>query len=131
MFENNADTLQIYAWIASSIHRPPAKRAVAMAFMNSIGNAASIWTPYTYTDASAPHYRPALGVVIALEVVAGLGGLVLRFYLQRQNKRFARLEDADSELRPSDLKKLERTAEVEGIDLAAARQLQKGFRYTL
>ena len=102
-----------------------------MAFMNSIGNAASIWTPYTYTDASAPHYRLALGVVIGLEVIAGLSGLVLRFYLQRQNKRFERLENADSELRPSDVKKLERTAEVEGIDLAAARQLQKGFRYTL
>lgn len=102
-----------------------------MAFMNSVGNMASIWTPYTYTDSSAPHYRPALGVVIGLMVISGLMGLVLRIYLQRQNKRYARLEDADTELEPRDLKKLEKTAEVEGIDLAAARQLQKGFRYAI
>lgn len=102
-----------------------------MAFMNSVGNAASIWTPYTYTDSSAPHYRPALGIVIGLMAICALTGLILRLYLQRQNKRFERLENADTELRPSDLKKLEKTAEVEGIDLAAARQLQKGFRYVL
>ena len=40
---------QIYAWISSSIPRPPAKRAAAMAFMNSVGNAASIWTPCKHT----------------------------------------------------------------------------------
>lgn len=102
-----------------------------MAFMNSVGNAASIWTPFTYTDSSAPHYRPALGVVIGLMVIAGISGLVLRLYLARQNKSFARMENADAELTPRDLKKIEKTAEVEGIDLAAARQLQKGFRYDL
>ena len=102
-----------------------------MAFMNSVGNAASIWTPYTYTSSSSPHYKPALGVVIGLMVIAGLSGLVLRIYLARQNKRFARMEDADGELTARDLKKLERTAEIEGVDLATARQLQKGFRYGL
>lgn len=102
-----------------------------MAFMNSVGNMASIWTPYTYPDSSAPHYREALGVVLGLLTVAFLSGLALRLYLQKQNNRFARLENADTELRPSDLRKLEKTAEVEGIDLAAARQLQKGFRYAL
>ena len=102
-----------------------------MAFMNSVGNAASIWTPFTYTSSSSPHYKPALGIVIGLMVISGLSGLVLRFYLARQNKRFARMEDADGELTARDLKKLERTAEIEGVDLATARQLQKGFRYGL
>ena len=102
-----------------------------MAFMNSVGNAASIWTPYTYTDSSAPHYRPALGVVIALMSLGGIAGTILRFYLIRQNKRLERMEGADSELRESDVRKLQKTAELEGIDIAAARQLQKGFRYVL
>ena len=66
--------------------RPPAKRAAAMAFMNSIGNAASIWTPFTYWDSSQPHYRPALGIVMGLMVVAGITGTILRFYLAAQNK---------------------------------------------
>ena len=102
-----------------------------MAFMNSVGNAASIWTPFTYTDSSAPYYRPALGVVIALMTCAGLAGTFLRYYLSQQNKRFARMEDEDTELREADIKRLKKTAELEGIDLAAARQLQKGFRYQL
>lgn len=38
----------IYAWISNAIPRPPAKRAAALAFINSIGNSASIWTPFTY-----------------------------------------------------------------------------------
>ena len=122
---------QIYAWISSSIPRPPAKRAAAMAFMNSIGNMASIWTPYTYTDASFPHYRPALGVVIGLMAAAGIAGTVLRFYLVRQNKRFERLENADTELTERDMKKLQKTAEMEGVDVATARQLQKGFRFAI
>lgn len=121
----------IYAWIASSIPRPPAKRAAAMAFMNSVGNAASIWTPYTYTDASFPHYRPALGVVIGLMTLAAISGTGLRFYLIRQNKHMERMEGADAELREKDVQKLQKTAELEGIDVAAARQLQKGFRYQL
>ena len=123
--------VKIYAWISSAIPRPPAKRAAAMAFMNSIGNAASIWTPFTYTDSSAPHYRPALGIVIGLMVVAGISGTFLRFYLDRQNKGFERLENSDTELKERDMVKLQKTAEMEGIDVAAARQLQKGFRYQL
>lgn len=111
--------------------RPPAKRAAAMAFMNSVGNAASIWTPFTYTDSSAPHYRPALGIVIGLMVVAGISGTFLRFYLQRQNKAFGRAESSDAEMKEKDVQKLQKTAEMEGIDMATARQLQKGFRYQL
>jgi hypothetical protein len=37
-----------YSWIANAIPRPPAKRAAALAFINSVGNSASIWTPFTY-----------------------------------------------------------------------------------
>lgn len=102
-----------------------------MAFMNSIGNAASIWTPYTYTDSSAPQYRPALGVVIGLMTLAGITGTIMRFYLARQNKRLERMEGSDSELKERDVQKLRKTAELEGIDIAAARKLQKGFRYGL
>ncbi|KAK5168929.1 uncharacterized protein LTR77_006238 [Saxophila tyrrhenica] len=102
----------VYAWISSSIPRPPAKRAAAIAFMNSVGNAASIWTPFTYWDGSAPHYRPALGIVVGLMTVAGITGTILRFYLANENKKFERLEQADTELREKDLKRLQKTAEM-------------------
>jgi len=103
-----------------------------MAFMNSVGNAASIWTPYTYhADSSGPHphFTLALGVVIGLMAVGAISGTVLLFYLIHENKQMERMEGADAELKERDIKKLEKTAELEGIDIAAARQLQKGFRF--
>jgi len=121
----------LYAWIANAIPRPPAKRAAALAFINSVGNAASIWTPFTYTDSSAPHYRPALGVCTGLEILALLCALILRWLLLKQNAEFERLENVDQELDQKDLEKLQKTAEIEGIPLSAARQIQKGYRYMI
>ncbi|KAK6440620.1 hypothetical protein LTR95_003152 [Oleoguttula sp. CCFEE 5521] len=91
----------IYAWIANSIPRPPAKRAAALAFINS------------------------------LTVIAAICGFILRTMLVRDNKMLERMDGQDTELTEKDLKRLRKTAEVEGIDIAAARQLQKGYRYLI
>jgi hypothetical protein len=121
----------IYAWISNAIPRPPAKRAAALAFINSVGNSASIWTPFTYWPSSAPHYRPALGICIGLEVVALACFIGMRFYLQMQNKQFERMEKEDIELNEKEMRRLQRTAEFEGVDLGVARVMQKGYRYML
>ncbi|GAB7324529.1 hypothetical protein MBLNU13_g08435t1 [Cladosporium sp. NU13] len=120
-----------YAWIANSIPRPPAKRAAALAFINSFGNAASIWTPFTYFKWSAPYYHPAMGIIVALTAIAGICGVIHRWLLERDNKRLARLENESVPLSESDLKKLQKTADMEGIDIATARQLQKGYRFMI
>ena len=122
---------QTYAWIANSIPRPPAKRAAALAFINSFGNAASIWTPFTYFKWSAPYYHTAMGIIIALTAIAGICGIIHRWLLERDNKRLARLENESVPLSESDLKKLQKTADMEGIDIATARQLQKGYRFMI
>lgn len=121
----------IYAWISSSIPRPPAKRAAALAFINSIGNAASIWTPFTYRTADAPHYRPALGICIGLQVLAAVCAFALKTLLEKQNAQLARMENSDSQLTEGDIKKLEKTAQVEGVTVAEARALQKGYRFVI
>ncbi|KUI63523.1 hypothetical protein VM1G_10273 [Cytospora mali] len=121
----------LYAWISSSIPRPPAKRAAALAFINSIGNSSSIWTPFTYKAKDAPYYRPALAVCIAFQCLAAISALALRILLQKQNARMARMEDEDAQLTPSDLKRLEKTAHVEGVTIAEARALQKGYRFVI
>lgn len=118
-----------YAWIANAIPRPPAKRAAAFAFINAIGNSASIWTPFVYTTGSAPHYRPALGMNIGLQIVAGLAGLTMFFILTRANKRLDKLQNENEELTPKELAKLEKTAEMEGTDISTARRAQKNYRY--
>ncbi|KAK4540334.1 hypothetical protein LTR36_009291 [Oleoguttula mirabilis] len=118
----------LYAWIANAIPRPPAKRAAALAFVNSVGNAASIWTPFTYTASSKPYYRVAMGVNVGLTAMSAVCAVVLRIILERDNKRLARMENADAELTERDLAVLQKTADMEGISIAAARRLQKGYR---
>ena len=118
-----------YAWISNALPRPPAKRAAAYAFINSVGNSASIWTPFTYRKQDSPHYAPALAVCIALQVIGFIMAVGVKFYLARQNKQLDRLENEDVVLTEKELLRLHRTAEVEGIDVAAARKLQKGYRY--
>lgn len=120
-----------YAWISNAIPRPPAKRAAALAFMNSVGNAASIWTPFTYYESQGKHYPVALGICIGLQALAALMGVILRWYLQKQNKRLARLEDENAQLTDREMAKLQKTAEFEGIDIAAARKMQKGYRFMI
>ena len=121
----------IYAWISNAIPRPPAKRAAALAFVNSVGNAASIWTPFTYIPSSAPHYRPALGACIALQCIGIICAITLRWYLIRQNRQLELMEQEDVTLTEKDIRKLEKTAEFEGINMSAARRLQKGYRYMI
>ena len=121
----------VYSWIANAIPRPPAKRAAAYAFINSVGNSASIWTPYTYREEDAPFYRPAMGVCIALQGVGAVMALFMYFHLRQLNRRQERLEDEDVTLTEEEQRRLQKTAEFEGVDIAAARQLQRGFRYVI
>jgi hypothetical protein len=63
--------------------------------------------------------------------VAFFVGLILYLDLRAENKRLERMENEDGILTERDMRRLQKTAEVEGIDIAAARRLQKGFRYVL
>lgn len=58
-------------------------------------------------------------------------GILLRVVLTKRNSRLARMENENEELTERDLAVLRKTAEVEGIDIAAARRLQKGYRYMI
>lgn len=58
-------------------------------------------------------------------------GLLLRIVLTRRNNRLARLENENVELDEKDLAKLQKTAELEGTDLATARRMAKSYRYMI
>ncbi|KAH9863675.1 hypothetical protein J1614_009607 [Plenodomus biglobosus] len=121
----------IFSWISGVLTRPPAKRAAAYALINSLGNAMTIWTPYTYLDDERPHFYTGIGICIALMTIAACLLTLLRFILKRENAKLAALEDENMSLSEKDLARLQRTAETEGISIAQARQLQKGFRYPI
>ncbi|KAK7943552.1 MFS transporter prlL [Apiospora aurea] len=48
----------VKTWIADVIPQPAAKRAVAIALINAIGNASSIYSTWLWPDADAPRYIP-------------------------------------------------------------------------
>ncbi|OCK86232.1 hypothetical protein K432DRAFT_412754 [Lepidopterella palustris CBS 459.81] len=121
----------INAWISNAIPRPPAQHAVALAFINSIGNSDSIWMPFTYFPPSASHYRPALGVCIGLKVITLEMFISTHFYLQMQNRQLERLQVENSQLTERYMREMQKTADFKGIDIEAARMMQKGYQYML
>jgi hypothetical protein len=72
-----------------------------------------------------------MGIIIGLTVIAALCAILLRYVLMKENRQLERMENEDTQLTEKDLRKLQKTADIEGIDIAAARQLQKGFRYII
>jgi len=70
-------------------------------------------------------------VCIGLEVLALACFVGLRMYLQMQNRQLELMEKEDAVLTERDVKKLEKTAEIEGVDVRKARAMQKGYRYML
>ncbi len=78
-----------------------------------------------------PYFREAFGTNIGMFAIIAICTVAMRFWIQSDNKRLARLEDVSVPLSDKDYQVLKRTAEVEKIDIATARELQKGFRYLL
>ncbi|KAI3326117.1 MFS general substrate transporter [Xylariaceae sp. AK1471] len=75
------------AWISNTMPRPPAKRAAALAFINAVSNATSIYASYLYLDSYAPRYIIAFSVNSATIVLAIACALTLRVILVRLNKK--------------------------------------------
>ncbi|KAI5860084.1 major facilitator superfamily domain-containing protein [Durotheca rogersii] len=100
------------AWISNTLPRPPAKRAAALAFINAVSNASSIYASYMYEDRMAPRYIVAMSVNCGTVCLSIVSATVLRFMLVRLNR------------------KLERGIFVEGaINALPGEAAQHGFRF--
>jgi len=103
------------AWISNSIPRPPAKRAAALAAINAVSNASSIYASYMYPQAKGqthPNLVLPLSVDSATAALAIIMATVLRIMLGRLNKR------------------LDRGEHVEGaINAVPGHAAEKGFRF--
>lgn len=83
------------AWISNSLPRPPAKRAAALAVINAISNATSIYASYMYTDPLAPRYLAAMCTNCGTVVLAIAAATALRIVLRRLNMRLDRGETVE------------------------------------
>ncbi|OJJ63750.1 hypothetical protein ASPSYDRAFT_141445 [Aspergillus sydowii CBS 593.65] len=79
-------------WISNTLPRPASKRAAALAGINCVSNASSIYASYMYPDSDKPRFVTAMAVNCATAFVAILSATLLRVILVRLNKRLDRGE---------------------------------------
>ncbi|KAL4915522.1 major facilitator superfamily domain-containing protein [Aspergillus aurantiobrunneus] len=79
-------------WISNTLPRPASKRAAALAGINCVSNASSIYASYIYPDSDKPRFVTAMAVNCATAFVAIVSATVLRVLLVRLNKRLDRGE---------------------------------------
>lgn len=77
----------ILSWVNSTIARPKAKRAVAVALATAVANCTNISTAYVYPSSDAPMYRTGGSVLCAVLVVGSLASLLLKVWLRKLNQK--------------------------------------------
>ena len=118
-----AGFIVFYSWISSSFPRPPAKRAVALAFINAFSQLGNIAGSYVW-NSKANGFRNSYGVVLAMFVATIAGCALIRLQLARLNRRLAAAED--------DCATLPGAADQDIIDSPdEALRMRKGFRYLM
>ncbi|KAG7005255.1 hypothetical protein G7Y79_00020g047830 [Physcia stellaris] len=105
------------AWISNTLPRPPAKRAAALAAINAVSNASSIYASYMYPESAGPRYVVAMSVNCVTAFIAICSATFLRFILVRLNKKLDRGETVEGAVVMG-----------EGVPGEAA---SKGFRFVL
>ena len=75
------------AWISSTFPRPPSKRAVVIAFINSFGHLGSVFSSYMWPKTWGPTYRYSYGICIATSVLAIVMILGFRTHLKALNEK--------------------------------------------
>jgi len=85
----------LYSWSSNSIPRPTAKRAAALAIINSVLNSPSIYTSFLYQTKWAPRYVLAMSFNAGTTLIAIIAATVLRMMLVRLNKKLDSGEHVD------------------------------------
>jgi hypothetical protein len=88
----NAD-FPTLGWTASTLGQTDEKKAVAIAMCNTLGNLASVYTPYLWPDSDAPRFLGAMGASIGFSAGVVVCAWVLRFFLKRTNKKLRENEN--------------------------------------
>ncbi|KAG8629692.1 hypothetical protein KVT40_001311 [Elsinoe batatas] len=77
----------VLAWAAASLGETDEKKAVAIAMTNTVGNLASVYTPYLWPDSDQPRYIKAFMASIGFSIGVVICAWVMRILLQRKNKK--------------------------------------------
>ena len=109
-----------YSWISSSFPRPPAKRAVAIAFINAFSQLGNIAGSYVW-DLEENGYRKSYGIVTSMFGLTIVGCLIFRMVLSNLNKKLEEQQQVWDTQPDAAERVLDQADE--------ALRMQKGFRY--
>jgi len=87
--QSYAGFIVFFAWMSTSIPRPPSKRAVAFAFINAFSQFGSIAGSYVWPSVWGPTYRYSYGITLSCFGLGIVMTLLFREYLRRENLKFA------------------------------------------
>ncbi|KAL4739948.1 major facilitator superfamily domain-containing protein [Aspergillus similis] len=86
------------SWLSSSLPRPRAKRAAALAIVNLMGaGVAHFYTSYMFPDSQKPRYYAGGGIMSGACLLCAVMALTIKWYLRRENKRMDEEEDRNGE----------------------------------
>lgn len=74
-------------WVASTLGQTNEKKAVAVALANTLGNLASVYTPYLWPDTDAPRFGTAMAASIGFSAGVVICAWIMRLILMRDNKK--------------------------------------------
>ncbi|WVR09758.1 hypothetical protein IAU60_006834 [Kwoniella sp. DSM 27419] len=115
----------MYTWMSSSFPRPPAKRAVALAFMNALSQTGNIAGSYVWPNKFGPSFVKSYGIVLAMFGTTIALNVWFRQILVSANKKLEAGENAFG----SHGDNLAQAAKLESTTVRDAKQMQKGFRF--
>ncbi|KAG6330130.1 hypothetical protein ID866_8959 [Astraeus odoratus] len=114
-------------WVANTIPRPPSKRAAAISLVTGIGGTGSVAGSYIWKASWGPQYRQTLLITSCTYASGAIAAFIIRYLLMRENERMEQLEIDTME--STQLERIEKAAELEGITVEEAVTRRKGFRY--
>jgi len=128
--QSYAGFIVFYSWISNSIPRPPAKRAVAIGFINAFSQLGNVAGSYVWPKPFGPTYRYSYAITISMFGIGIAMAYVFRLHLIYLNKKLDEGEqDSDPKVAAEHRAAIIATAKLEGIDEDEALRRAKGFRY--
>ncbi|KAI1265869.1 putative nicotinamide mononucleotide permease [Xylariaceae sp. FL1019] len=100
----------IKTWVADVIPQPAAKRAVAIALINAIGNASSIYSTWLWPDKDAPRYVVGFAVTTSWLGAVAIGAPIFAYFFRKHPaQRTEQNETLARELRAREQREGEKT----------------------
>jgi len=121
-----AGFIVFYSWISSSFPRPPAKRAVAIAFINAFSQLGNVAGSYVW-GLTSNGYRNSYGIVTAMFGITIFGCFCIKTVLSNLNKKL----EAEEVAWETQAAAQQQTVNRERMDGDEALRMNKGFRYLI